>query len=353
MLPMGWNRSRALFVTLAVLVVAAGGVGAALVATSSSGTGSPATVGGTGTGASTSAPRRVGTATTAPATTAPATSTPAPGGAHGTQPHVMVIMLENHGYPQIVGSATAPYLNALIARYGLATASYADTHPSLPNYLDLVSGSTQGITTDCTTTCTANGPQLVDQLQAAGIGWRAYIESMPTPCYTGPTGQLYDRHHNPFVYAPHLVDNAAECANVVPLTLLTAQLAAGTAPTFLWITPNVQHDMHTGTVAQGDTWLAHELPSVMASSWYRSGGTIILTFDEGVTNSGCCGGAAGGHIATVVVSAATPRGDQLSTPVDHAGVLRTIEELYGLPFLGTAADPSSGTLLPLLGRSPG
>lgn len=348
MLPMGWNRSRALFVTLAVLAVAAGGVGAALAATSSSATGPPATVERTGTTATTSAAPSVGSTTTAPATTAPAS-----GGAHGTKPHVMVIVFENHGYSQIVGTATAPYLNSLVARYGLATASYADTHPSLPNYLDLVSGSTQGITTDCTTTCTANDPQLADQLQAAGIGWRAYIESMPMPCYTGPTGQLYDRHHNPFVYAPHLVDNAAECANVVPLTRLTAQLAAGTAPTFLWITPNVQHDMHTGTVAEGDTWLAHELPSVMASSWYRSGGTVILTFDEGVTNSGCCGGAAGGHIATVVVSAATPRGDQLNTPVDHAGVLRTIEELYGLPFLGAAADRSSGTLLPLLGRSPG
>jgi hypothetical protein len=92
---------------------------------------------------------------------------------------------------------------------------------------------------------------------------------------------------------------------------------------------------------------------VLRSSWYADGGTIVITFDEGVTDAGCCGGAAGGHIATIVVSAATPPGARMATPVDHAGVLRTIEELYRLPFLGAAANPSSGTLLPLLGRSPG
>ncbi len=98
--------------------------------------------------------------------------------------HVMLILMENHSYSDIIGNPDAPYLNSLASRYRLATASYATTHPSLPNYLELMSGSTQGITTDCAT-CTADGTQLVDQLQAAGIGWKGYMESMPSPCYTG------------------------------------------------------------------------------------------------------------------------------------------------------------------------
>lgn len=273
-------------------------------------------------------------------------------GASGGRPHLMLIMLENHGYGQIVGSVTAPYLNHLIARYGLATASYADTHPSLPNYIDIASGTTQGITSDCAN-CSADATQLVDQLQRAGIGWGAYLEAMPGPCYTGTGPPPYDKNHNPFAHAPHLVRDASECAHVVPYSQLGPQLANGTAPPFIWVTPDVTHDMHTGSVAEGDTWLSQQLPIVLRSRWYADGGVIVLTFDEGVTDAGCCGGAAGGHIATIVVSASTPSGARLATPVDTAGVLRTIEELYHLPFLGAAADPASGTLLPLLGRAPG
>ena len=257
--------------------------------------------------------------------------------------------MENHGYATVVESPTAPYLNQLIGRYGLATASYAWTHPSLPNYLDLVSGSTQGIGTDCSS-CAANGSQVVDQLQAKGIGWQAFIESMPSPCFTGSGSAPYDKNHVPFVYAPHIVHDPAECSRIVPYSRLGPELSAGTAPPFLWVTPNTEHDMHTGTVRQGDTWLSRQIPTVMRSSWYRSGGTIVITFDEGVTNAGCCGGASGGHVATIVVSSATPRGTRMSRPIDHAGILRSIEELYGLEYLGGAANASSGTFLPLIGR---
>jgi len=291
------------------------------------------------------APTTLSTTTTAPASSSP-------NGA-STVPHVMLLLMENHGYSSIVGSATAPYLNGLIRRYGLATASYATTHPSLPNYLELVSGSNQGITTDCTATCTADGRQLVDQLEAKGIAWRAYIEAAPSPCYTGDSASLFDRHHDPFVYAPHIVRDRAECRDVVPYKTLAPMLAAGTAPPFIWVTPDVEHDMHTGSVAQGDAWLASQLPRVMRSGWYHDGGIVIITFDEsgGTTTSGCCTGAAGGHIATIVVSDRTHAGARLARPVDEAGILRSIEAIYHLPYLGDAANPRSGTLLPLLGMA--
>jgi hypothetical protein len=265
--------------------------------------------------------------------------------------HVMLIVFENHGYTSIIGNPTAPYLNGLAKRFGLATASYATTHPSLPNYLELVSGSTQGITTDCTTTCSANGPQVVDQLGRRGIGWRAYMEGVHGACYTGAGDYPYDRHHDPFVYAPHIVDKRTTCGRVVPFATLAPALAKGTAPPFIWVTPDVLHDMHTGSVRQGDSWLGAQLPAVLRSRWYRDGGVVIITFDEsgGTTTAGCCTGAAGGHIATIVVSSRTRPGARMARPVDDAGVLRTVEALYHLPYLGAARNPRSGTLLPLLG----
>lgn len=277
---------------------------------------------------------------------APPVSTDSAGSAH-----VMVIVLENHGYTSIIGSRTAPYLNGLAARYGLATSSYATTHPSLPNYLTLVSGSDQGITTDCTTTCTANGRQVVDQLSRRGIGWRAYMEGVHAPCDTGVGAYPYDRHHDPFVYAPHIVDDRAACDRVVPYAMLAPALAKGSAPPFIWVTPDVVHDMHTGSVRQGDAWLSRQLPLVLRSGWYRAGGVVIITFDEsgGTTTAGCCAGADGGHVATIVVSPRTRPGARMSRPLDGAGILRTVEALYHLPYLGAARDPRSGTLLPLLG----
>lgn len=263
----------------------------------------------------------------------------------------MVILMENHGYAQVVGSPTAPYLNALARRYGVATASFATTHPSLPNYLALVSGSTQGVVDDCTT-CSANGPQVVDQLQRAGISWRAYMEAAPSACFTG-TSPPFDRHHDPFVYAPHIVADPAECDHVVPYATFGSALAAGTLPSFVWVTPDVEHDMHTGTVAAGDAWLRQNLTPVLASPWFHHDGVVIVTFDEstGATGAGCCTAASGGHVLTLVVSPRTARGARMSTPVDGAGILRTIETLYHLPYLGAAADPRSGTLLPLLGMT--
>lgn len=353
------SSARPWLVALAALCVVAAGIGIGLAVTGGPGTAAGGEHGAaapttSSTGASpssrTSAPGAAGPTSTSAPTTGVTSNSPSTGATStATPPHVMLLVLENHSASQIVGSPTAPYLNRLVHRYGLATNSYAWTHPSLPNYLDLVSGSTQGISSDCST-CTANGTQLVDQLQQKGIGWQAFIESMPSPCFTGDAPPPYDRNHNPFVYAPHLVQDPAECDRVVPLTRLGHELSTGTAPPFLWVTPNVQHDMHTGSVREGDTWLSHELPTVLSSSWYRAAGTVIITFDEGETNAGCCGGAAGGHIMTLVISAATAGGARMTAPVDHAGVLRTIETLYGVRPLGAAADPASGSLLPLLGK---
>src|SRR5579883_1848519 len=100
--------------------------------------------------------------------------------------HVFVIVMENKEYDDIIGSPNAPYLNHLAATYGLATEYFANYHPSLPNYLELISGANQGITDDCGT-CSVDAPNLVDQLEAHGKTWRAYMEDLPSPCFNGPS----------------------------------------------------------------------------------------------------------------------------------------------------------------------
>ena len=262
----------------------------------------------------------------------------------------MLLVLENHEYSDVIGNNAAPSLNALAAHDGLATRSYACCHPSLPNYLDLIAGTSFGISSDCTS-CSVEGTTIADQMLQSGHDWRAYMESMPQPCYTGASaGGLYAKKHDPFMYVAHIRDSAAQCARVQPFTAFYPALDAGQLPAFTFVTPNLCHDGHDCSLQQSDTWVGGFVARVTASSWFAAGGVLIVTYDEGTASDGCCGGAAGGHIPTWVISAATPPGARSTTPVDHAGVLRTIEELWRLPALGAAAQPASGDLLALIPR---
>jgi hypothetical protein len=259
--------------------------------------------------------------------------------------HVVVMVMENKEARQVVGNASAPYLNRLARRYGLATASYAVTHPSLPNYLTLTSGSTDGVTSDCTG-CSTGAANIVDQLSRAGRSWTAYLEDYPGGCFSGPGAGRYAKKHNPFIYYADIARSRARCAHLVGFGALTADLRARRLPNFAWITPNMCDDTHDCAVAAGDRFLARIVPQVLPALGPR--GILILTWDEATTNAGCCGRARGGHIATLMIGRGVRPGARLRTPVDHYGVLATVEQLLGLPSLGNAADPRSGSLAPLL-----
>lgn len=259
----------------------------------------------------------------------------------------MLIVEENRDAGSVIGSPDAPYINALANRYGLATASYGQAHPSLPNYLELLSGSTQGVTDDGTQHSFA-GPTLVDQMAQHGITWRAYMETMPSACYTGASAGTYAKKHNPFMYFRSVTGSAAQCQNVVPYTSLHGDLSSAHAPDFAWVTPNLCNDGHDCSTATADTWLSDNLQPVLASPWFTQGGVVILTWDEGTDSSGCCGGADGGHVATIVIAAGAQQHTTLSQSVDHAGTLRTVQEVYGLPTVGDAACTCSGSLAALL-----
>jgi|NGEPerStandDraft_6_1074524.scaffolds.fasta_scaffold01778_3 hypothetical protein len=255
--------------------------------------------------------------------------------------HVLVIVMENEEATSVLGSSAAPYANALARRYGLATQSFAISHPSLPNYLALTSGSTQGMSSDCTE-CHTNAVNIVDQLEGAHISWKAYMEDQPTPCFKGATAGGYAKKHNPFIYYDDIAQSARRCRKIVGFGALTADLRSGSLPTYAWISPNLCDDGHDCGVSGGDRFLSHAVPPLLRELGPH--GFLVLTWDEGSSNSGCCGVAQGGRIATVVAGPDVRRGARYGGFVDHYGVLGTIEQALGLPPLAGAADPRSGRL---------
>ena len=263
----------------------------------------------------------------------------------GAPAHVAVLVLENQEYTDVIGSPAAPFLNHLARTGALATGMYAITHPSLPNYLALTGGSTFGIDSDCTD-CSVHAAGLVQQLNRAGVSWKAYMEGLPRPCFTGATAGDYAKKHDPFVYYTRATADPASCRRIVPLAQLAVDERAGTLTRFLWITPNLCHDMHDCSVATGDRFMSRLVPPLLRALGSR--GLLIVTWDEGTSDDGCCRLAAGGHVAAILAGGlARPHG-RMSTPTDLYSILQTVEDLLGLPRLRAAACPCTPTLAPLL-----
>lgn len=291
---------------------------------------------------------------TIPAPGNSATVTPVhPSSAH--KPHIMVLMMENESYDQIIGNADAPYENSIASTYLRATNSYARGHYSLPNYLEIISGQAyeaSGTANDCTPSSCGpiTGTNVTNQLAAAGVGWMAFMGAMPSDCSVSNAGGSggYGVRHDPFIYFPQGRTNPA-CESDVPSDRLLTMLNSSTPPDFVFYSPSICNDgggdASCSTIANGDYFLARQIPAIMATRWYKDGGTIIITWDEG-TDSDTSGehGDTGGHVLTIVVSARTKGDSPDSQYVDTAGILRTIERAYGLGYLGDAAKPESGTL---------
>jgi hypothetical protein len=247
---------------------------------------------------------------------------------------VVVIVMENHSYDSVIG---LPYIKTLASTATVLTDYHASGHPSLPNYLALTSGSTWGISDDGYHVLPAQ--DVGDQLTASGVPWRAYMEGMGSDCKTNAGG--YAVKHDPFAYY------GGRClASVVPFTQFPADLAGATPPRFMWITPNLCHDMHDCGPAAGDRFLARTIPPLLRALGPR--GLLLLTWDEGSSDNGCCRLAGGGHIATIVAGPVARAGARLRTPTDHYSVLQTIEDLFGLPRMGGAGCACTPSLAPLL-----
>jgi phosphatidylinositol-3-phosphatase len=239
--------------------------------------------------------------------------------------HVVWIVMENHSYGQLIGASDAPYLNQLAKQHGLAASFYAESHPSLPNYIAMTSGSTQGIADDDPPAAHRLDVPSIFSLLPAGAS-QSLEESMPSNCQQTDSGE-YAVRHNPQAYYVDS-DAAHACTRYnVPLSD-PPDLSAR----FTFVTPNLIHDMHDGTVADGDTWLSSFMPKLLASDEYTGGRmAVFVTWDEDDNLSG-------NHIPTLVIAPSVVPGTTVADRLDHYSMLRATQEMLGVePLLGNAA----------------
>jgi phosphatidylinositol-3-phosphatase len=341
--------------------------------------------------------------------------------------HLFLIIMENHSTEDILGNiADAPYINGLVKQAGVryATQYFGVTHPSLPNYLALLSGSTQGIFDDCKAgtevTCKPEefvpdsgdpstggrlltdaqladatqkahmfaGKTLIDQLEAAGHSWKAYMQAMPAEDKTleyAPVGadgkviaKLYAQKHNPFMYFSSVRSSPQRMAKVVPYEQLAQDLAANNVPDFAWISPDQCHDMHGispsaaatikvpdcgypeagldhGAIKLGDAYLHQAVAEITGSAAWKEGAALIIVWDED-DYSGYAGTAGspigrndtalgGARAPLIVVTASSAPAKKFDTPSNHYNLLAAIETTWNLGCLENSCNMAKGNTL--------
>jgi hypothetical protein len=253
---------------------------------------------------------------------------------------VFTIVFENENAADIIQPQN-PTFYSLAQSNARATAYTSSTHPSLPNYIMLTSGSTNGVTTDNDPTSNVPVPgtaNIADQLDAAGVKWRAYMEGMGEPCKLDSSGD-YSAHHDPFLYYTSMVGDPARCHDrIVDFDQSFGPDLDSGAYRYMWITPNMCDDMHNCSAGAADAWLGRVIRRITASQAYKNGGAIFVLFDEGSSR-------APGASATLPTIVASPRlvsaGYVSATPYDHRSYLATVEDILDLPRLPSTVDATS------------
>ncbi len=250
--------------------------------------------------------------------------------------HVVVVVMSAHSYTEIIGSASAPYINALATEGTSFTAAYAETSaPNQADYLALFSGSTQGVSLVAHCPNAFNGDSLGSQLRSTGLSFVGYSEGLPTGGDQTCSSGLYTRTHAPWVDFTQLTAGSLAAATSRPLNELPTDFT--TLPTVAFIIPNLCNDMHgswptctPGSIATGDTWLANSAIAAYKVWALSHSSLLIVTWDAD-------DGTSSNHIPTLFVGAVVKPGAN-SVTTDHYRILATLETMYGLPLLGTAAS---------------
>ncbi|MBL1101752.1 alkaline phosphatase family protein [Streptomyces coffeae] len=248
-----------------------------------------------------------------------------------TPDHVVVVVMENHSYSQVIGSSSAPYINNTLKAGGAnLTQSYGLTHPSEPNYYMLFSGSNQGRTDDsCVPVGSLSAPNLASELSAAGKTWASYNESLPSQGSTVCSNGKYAQKHNPWFGFSNVPVSSA-------MTMAQFPTDYTTLPKVSFVVPNLCSDMHDCSVSTGDTWIQNNLGAY--ATWAKTHNSILaVTFDEDNKLSG-------NRIPTVFYGEHVAPGSSSATTYNHYNVLRTLEDLAGLTtHAGNAATASDIT----------
>lgn len=284
--------------------------------------------------------------------------------------HVFVIMMENTGYDSLVGNPNAPWINSAIRRYGVATNYFGASHPSQPNYIAATSGMI-GPNSDNDETLAV--PNIVDQLEAGGKTWKAYMQSYSlctTPLDHACGNQLYERKHNPFITYADVQSSAARIAHIVDFSQFSTDLASKTMPDYSWISPDQCNDMHGRggggpsdpcdfsnvplLVRAGDTFLSNTVKAIRSSRAWTGNSVIFITWDESDftgsgpsgfgDTSGCCDASVpfgGGHVLTLVISHSSDEPVHSNVAYNHYSLLRTIEDGWRLGCVGFTCDTAN------------
>ena len=278
--------------------------------------------------------------------------------------HVFVIMMENTGYSNLIGNSNAPWINSAAAEFGLATNYTGVSHPSQPNYVAATSGALNGVFND--NDITIDVPNIVDQVEASGRTWKAYMQSMSL-CATkldhACGNQLYERKHNPFVSYLDVQSSTSRMANIVDFGQLDSDLASGDVANYVWISPDQCNDMHgraapatdpcnfgdiSGLIATGDAFLFSTVSKIMASPAWNGNSVIFVTWDESdfpfADVSGCCDAVpGGGHVVTLVISHSDHAARTSSIAYNHYSMLATIEQGWHIGCLAFTCDSANVT----------
>jgi len=260
--------------------------------------------------------------------------------------HIVIVIEENKAYSQIIGNATAPYINGLLSQGASLTNMFAVTHPSQPNYIAFFSGSQQGVTTNNTpTNLPFTTPNLGAQLIQSGRTFTGYSETLPSVGFTGDTfggASGYMRKHNPWVNwqnsgtAPFPANTLLPTTNQ-PFTAFPSSANYASLPTLSIVVPNQANDMHDGTIAQGDIWLRDNMDAYV--QWAKTHNSLfIMTFDEDDSSPGN-----NNRIATILVGQVVQPGITTNQFLNLYGLLGTIEDMYGLPRIGSAVGQAQLT----------
>jgi phosphatidylinositol-3-phosphatase len=246
--------------------------------------------------------------------------------------HVVLLLEENHSYSEVMDNSSMPYFNSLASQYGVASQYFANTHPSLPDYLVLTTGAME--TLDNNFSGTISDDNVVRELVKAGKTWKCYAESLPSAGYLGGDSGPYLRHHNPFTYLSDVQSSSAQAANIVPLTQFATDLANDALPQYAFVVPDVANDAHDGTLAQADSWLQTNVAPLLGNSEFQNSGLLVITFDEAAQSDVDHGG---GHVATLIISSQVKKGYQSQTLYQHQSTLRlTLASLGIKTFPGMA-----------------
>ncbi|MGZ3697455.1 MAG: alkaline phosphatase family protein [Bdellovibrionota bacterium] len=245
---------------------------------------------------------------------------------------VMTVVLENTNYDEAVAQ---PFLSSLVAHGALLSEFLAEAHPSQPNYIAMISGSTHGVVADGTVNVDAR--HIGDLLEAKGLQWKVYAEKFPGNCFLGATSGKYARKHIPFISFKNVQSDPKRCARIVEASALQKDVSAGTLPDYSLYIPDLNNDGHDTGPAYADKFLSGFFGPLLQNPAFTKDLLLVVTFDESESYLGP------NHIFTVLYGDGVTQGVESRLTLNHYSLMKMIEDEFSLGNLGQS-DASAATV---------